>query len=185
MNIQGVYTATSTSTTEQKEALASHAGGVTGKNETNGSIENCVLTNNEKSSLTAGYGMLGGIAGFNKGSIIGSGSNQTKAVLADTGDKKNAKVLDQINKNVVGNGLTPITDYVNWKNSTDIENLSYSSGGEVTSGRLQIRMLSNGNLGGITAYNSTTGSLNSCVSGKWFLNNKSEAIGVGTGGITV
>ena len=183
MNIQGVYTATSTSTTEQKEALASHAGGVTGKNETNGSIENCVLTNNEKSSLTAGYGMLGGIAGFNKGSIIGSGSNQTKAVLADTGDKKNAKVLDQINKNVVGNGLTPITDYVNWKNSTDIENLSYSSGGEVTSGRLQIRMLSNGNLGGITAYNSTTGSLNSCVSGKWFLNNKSEAIGVGTGGI--
>lgn len=44
-------------------------------------------------------------------------------------------------------------------------------------------MLSNGNLGGITAYNSTTGSLNSCVSGKWFLNNKSEAIGVGTGGI--
>lgn len=183
MDIQGVYTATSTSTTEQKEALASHAGGVTGKNETNGSIENCVLTNNEKSSLTAGYGMLGGIAGFNKGSIIGSGSNQTKAVLADTGDKKNAKVLDQINKNVVGNGLTPITDYVNWKNSTDIENLSYSSGGKVTSGRLQIRMLSNGNLGGITAYNSTTGSLNSCVSGKWFLNNKSEAIGVGTGGI--
>lgn len=88
MNIQGVYTATSTSTTEQKEALASHAGGVTGKNETNGSIENCVLTNNEKSSLTAGYGMLGGIAGFNKSSIIGSGSNQTKAVLADTGDKK-------------------------------------------------------------------------------------------------
>lgn len=183
MNIQGVYTATSTSTTEQKEALASHAGGVTGKNETNGSIENCVLTNNEKSSLTAGYGMLGGIAGFNKGSIIGSGSNQTKAVLADTGDKKNAKVLDQINENVTKNGLTPITDYVNWQNSTDIENLSYSSDGKVTSGRLQIRMLSNGNLGGITAYNSTTGSLNSCVSGKWFLNNKSEAIGVGTGGI--
>ena len=183
MDIQGVYTATSTSTTEQKEALASHAGGVTGKNETNGSIENCVLTNNEKSSLTAGYGMLGGIAGFNKGSISGSGSDQTQVVLADTGDKKNAKVLDQINENVAENGLTPITDYVNWKDSTDIENLSYCNSGGVASGRLQIRMLSNGNLGGITAYNSTTGSLNSCVSGKWFLNNKSEAIGVGTGGI--
>ncbi len=183
MDIQGVYTATSTSTTEQKEALASHAGGVTGKNETNGSIENCVLTNNEKSSLTADYGMLGGIAGFNKGSITGSGSDQTQVVLAGTGDKKNAKVLDQINENVAEHGLTPIKDYVNWKNNTDIENLSYRNGGGVTSGRLQIRMLSNGNLGGITAYNSTTGSLNSCVSGKWFLNNKSEAIGVGTGGI--
>lgn len=183
MDIQGVYTATSTSTTEQKEELASHAGGVTGKNETYGTIENCVLTNNEKSSLTADYGMLGGIAGFNKGSITGSGSNQTQAVLAGAGDKKNAKVLDQINENVAKHGLTPITDYVNWQNNTDIENLSYRNGGRVTSGRLQIRMLSNGNLGGITAYNSTTGSLNSCVSGKWFLNNKSDAIGVGTGGI--
>ena len=44
-------------------------------------------------------------------------------------------------------------------------------------------MLNNGNIGGITAYNGTAGQLSECVSGKWFLNNKSEAIGVGTGGI--
>ena len=44
-------------------------------------------------------------------------------------------------------------------------------------------MLHNGNIGGITAYNGTAGQLSECVSGKWFLNNKSEAIGVGTGGI--
>lgn len=183
MNIQGVYTATSTSTTEQKEALASHAGGVTGKNETNGSIENCVLTNNEKSSLTAGYGMLGGIAGFNKGSITGSGSNQTQVVLAGAEELKNAAALDRINQNIKDNSLAPKTTYVDWKSNTDIEKLSYHQGENVTDGCLQIKLESNGNLGGITAYNSTSGSLERCVSGKWFLNNKSEAIGVGTGGI--
>ena len=183
MDIQGVYTATSTSTTEQKEALASHAGGVTGKNETNGSIENCVLTNNEESSLTAGYGMLGGIAGFNKGSISGSGSDQTQVVLAGAEELKNAAALDRINQNIKDNSLAPKTTYVDWKSNTDIEKLSYHQGENVTDGCLQIKLESNGNLGGITAYNSTSGSLERCVSGKWFLNNKSEAIGVGTGGI--
>ena len=44
-------------------------------------------------------------------------------------------------------------------------------------------MNSNGNIGGITAYNGTEGEVKQCVSGNWFLANKSEAIGVGTGGI--
>lgn len=46
-----------------------------------------------------------------------------------------------------------------------------------------MHMSSNGNLGGITAFNGTTGSVNKCVSGNWFLVNKSQVIGVGTGGI--
>lgn len=41
----------------------------------------------------------------------------------------------------------------------------------------------NGNIGGITAYNSPVGELEYCVTGKWFINNKSESLGVGTGGI--
>lgn len=40
-----------------------------------------------------------------------------------------------------------------------------------------------GNLGGITAFNGTTGSVNKCVSGNWFILNKSQALSVGTGGI--
>ena len=184
MTIQGVYTATSTSSAEEKEALATHAGGIAGKNETGGSIEECVLTNNEKSSLTAAYGMLGGITGFNKGSISGSGSDQTDKVLAGADEKKNAEALEQINENVSSASLTPAKTYVKWdSNDPGIENMSDSNNTKVTSGRLQIMMTTNGNLGGIAAYNSTEGSLTHCVSGKWFLNNKSEAIGVGTGGI--
>ncbi len=184
MTIQGVYTATSTSSAEEKETLATHAGGIVGKNETGGSIEDCVLTNNEKSSLTAAYGMLGGITGFNKGKISGSGSDQTSTVLDKADEKKNAEALEQINENVTKAGLTPAKTYVNWTNNTDIEKLSYKNDqSSVTKGRLKIMMTTNGNLGGIAAYNSTEGSLTHCVSGKWFLNNKSEAIGVGTGGI--
>ena len=41
----------------------------------------------------------------------------------------------------------------------------------------------NGNLGGIIAFNSTDGQISKCMSGNWFLSNKSTAIGVGTGGI--
>jgi len=37
--------------------------------------------------------------------------------------------------------------------------------------------------GGITAFNGTTGSVNKCVSGNWFILNKSQALSVGTGGI--
>lgn len=46
MEIKGVYTATSTSTAAQKESLASHAGGITGKNETSATITSCVIDNN-------------------------------------------------------------------------------------------------------------------------------------------
>lgn len=124
--------------------------------------------------------MLGGIAGFNKGSISGSGSDQTQVVLAGAEELKNAAALDRINQNIKDNSLAPKTTYVDWKSNTDIEKLSYHQGENVTDGCLQIKLESNGNLGGITAYNSTSGSLERCVSGKWFLNNKSEAIGVGT-----
>ena len=40
-----------------------------------------------------------------------------------------------------------------------------------------------GSIGGIAAFNSTEGALDSCVSGNWFVLNRSEAIGVGTGGV--
>ena len=80
MEIQGVYTATSTSTTAQKEAASTHAGGIAGKNEENGTIINCTLKDTTDSILKAKYGMLGGIVGFNKGTIQMSGSNLTSQI---------------------------------------------------------------------------------------------------------
>lgn len=178
LKVEGVYTATSTSTTEQKEKLATHAGGITGKNETTAKILSCTIANNAKSQMSADYGMLGGVTGFNKGSIELSGSESTSAIM--TG----AETVEQLNENASKAGLQKDSAYVTYRENQEVENLSYSGGGsKVSSGKLGMYMTSNGNLGGITAYNATTGSLSKCASGKWFLVNKSNAISVGTGGI--
>ncbi len=185
MTIQGVYTATSTSTAQQKEAAASHAGGIAGKNEDGALIFGCTLENNANSNLTAYYGMLGGVTGFNKGNIQMSGSSITENVMND------ADTADKLVSNAKTQGLSADSTYINSGSSKQVENLRYSSGTgtsagsstTVSDGRLQMYMNTNGNIGGIVAYNGTTGAVNDCVAGKWFLVNKSEAIGVGTGGM--
>lgn len=189
MDIQGVYTATSTSTAAQKEALATHAGGVVGKNEEGALVDGCTIENHADSKFTATYGMLGGIAGFNKGTIQMSGSEVTPKVMEDASDIEkltaNASAADKGN-------LRADTTYIRWRENSKIEGVAYNGGESATSGtqakkvsdgRLQMIMNSNGNIGGITAYNGTEGEVKQCVSGNWFLANKSEAIGVGTGGI--
>lgn len=186
MEIQGVYTATSTSTTEQKEALASHAGGITGKNETDGLITGCTLDNNKDSLFRAQYGMLGGVTGFNKGKIEQSGSSITPQVLTSAvmNEKKASERLKQMHKNATDAGLKKESTYLKWQASTALENVEYNgTSRKVSADRLNFYMDTNGNLGGITAFNAVTGELTGCVSGDWFLSNKSETLGVGTGGI--
>ena len=184
MKITGVYSAASTSSATEKEKAATHAGGIAGKNEKDAMIDGCSLADNKESTLTAEYGMLGGVTGFNKGTIKMSGSSITKNVMNaevtagtyDTeADKMAAKAKTQ--------GLKEDSAYVDWNGSSQVEDLKYNRGSKVSAGRLQMLMTKNGNIGGITAYNGTTGELTECVSGNWFMVNKSDAIGVGTGGI--
>lgn len=178
MMIKGVYSAISSSTAEQKEALSSHAGGITGKNETDGRIEGCMLTDNAASSFTAEAGMLGGVAGFNKGEILMSGSGKTADIIWSTEDENTLKKLDErAREEGLKEDGDKYVDYDRWSSRR------YSDGSSITNEKLQLSMTSNGNLGGITAFNGTTGSVNKCVSGNWFLVNKSQALGVGTGGI--
>lgn len=81
-------------------------------------------------------------------------------------------------------GLTADSTFVTWDGRNVIDEMKYNGTNTmVKSGRFCLYMDVNGNLGGITAYNGTTGSVDYCVSGKWFLANKSSALGVGTGGI--
>ena len=164
MTINGVYTATSTSTAAQKEALATHAGGIVGKNEENAVIDGCTLENNADSKLTAKYGMLGGVAGFNKGKITMSGSSITPDVM------NGADTTDELAANAIGQGLSADGTYVNTRSASTIENMKYNGGTTLSAGKLEMYMLHNGNIGGITAYNGTAGQLSECVSGKWFLN---------------
>ena len=187
MNIQGVYTATSTSTAEQKEQLASHAGGIAGKNETNGVITGCLLTDTDKSKLSAEYGMLGGVTGFNKGTINLSGSDKTATIMTNLTDAASGKEISvaKLNEKATAAELKADTTWINYNASNGAYTAATYNGGnnKIAAGRLKLLMNTNGNLGGITAYNGTNGSIEKCVSGNWLLNNKSEAIGVGTGGI--
>ena len=84
------------------------------------------------------------------------------------------------------NCVKSLDGYVGWKDNDQIENRDYYYNGtwiNVSAGRLKMMITNNGNIGGITAYNSPVGELEYCVTGKWFINNKSESLGVGTGGI--
>lgn len=185
MNIQGVYTATSTSTTAQKEAMASHAGGIVGKNEINALIDGCTLTDNSRSVLQAKFGMLGGVTGFNKGTIQMSGSSITASIMTTDSIKDSVTLTDAAVDKNKGN-LSVDSNPVNWSynNGFLLENATYqNTNTKISANRLNLKMTDNGNVGGITAFNSTEGLVNRCVSGNWFLLNRSEAIGVGTGGI--
>lgn len=187
MNIVGVYTATSTSTAEQKERLATHAGGIAGKNETSGVITGCLITDTDKSSMSAQYGMLGGVTGFNKGSVALSGSDKTADIMKNATNEKGDALVDltELSSRANAKRLSAESEYVSWKNNAEIENLTYNGRNNkpVSADRMKLIMSTNGNIGGITAYNGTDGAVEKCVSGNWFINNKSEALSVGTGGI--
>lgn len=185
MTIDGIYTATSTSTEEQKEASATHAGGITGKNEENAVVENCILNDNDKSTLSAKNGMLGGITGFNKGTIRMSGSDKTSTILSGSDIEVTGTTFDNLDKlEAKASAQLKADEYAVNASSSKIEEMRYyTSNTPIKNDRLKMYVETNGNLGGITAYNGTTGEMTGCVSGNWFLVNKSQAIGVGTGGV--
>lgn len=182
-DIQGAYTANSTNTAAQKEAQSSHLGGIVGKNDENALIQRCYLNSNASCSITAANGMLGGVTGYNKGTIIHSGDIITKSVMENVNEKT---TTDELCKVAANNGIESVDGYVGWEDNDQIENRDYYYNGtwiNVSAGRLKMMITNNGNIGGITAYNSPVGELEYCVTGKWFINNKSESLGVGTGGI--
>lgn len=179
----GTYTATSTSTAAQKEARSSHIGGIAGKNETTGKIVGCTLTASasKPGTITAQYGMVGGVTGYNKGSISLSGDGSTETIMAyGTGSvEKISQLLKKTGE------LSADKNYLRYTDSVgDLENAKYSNGTAVMADRtMKVKVTGNGNLGGIAGYNAPTGQLDHCVSGNWFLENKSGSLGVGTGGI--
>ena len=190
IDVTGVYTATATSTAAQKEELSAHIGGVAGKNDSEGEISGCVIrsTDSASSSIKVDYGMVGGVAGYNNGSITDSGDASTAALMSGVSGVASAKSATNLivhNANASNSEVRkPDTSWLTWRNSADVEKMSYSSGDAVASGRsMQMIVSSNGNLGGITGYNAPTGAMERCASGNWLLVNKSAGIGVGTGGI--
>ena len=179
LTADGVYTATSTSSAAEKERLSSHIGGIAGKNDTTGIIEQCYIDNTGTGTITVKNGMVGGVTGYNKGTITMSGDKSTETLMANV-----SKVSDLLS-NAEAQKLSADSTWVKWEDRTDVEKLSYNGGSKsvATDRTMQIIVSSNGNLGGVAGYNAPTGELNRCVSGSWLLVNKSDGIGVGTGGI--
>ncbi len=185
----GVYTATNTSTWKEKEKSATHIGGIVGKNEESAVISGCFIDKSDRSSaIRVANGMVGGIAGYNKGSITLSGDSGTAELMKGIGDFTEDDFNENVNKLIDNTkGLSADENYVNWgwnNVNNSLEDFSYNRGGKVNQNRnLTLTMLTNGNLGGIAAYNAPSGQVDRCATGNWYLNNKSSAIGVGTGGI--
>ena len=98
---------------------------------------------------------------------------------------ENVSKVSELLANAKAQKLSADSTWVKWADWTDVEKLSYNGGSKsVAADRtMQIIVSSNGNLGGVAGYNAPTGELNRCVSGSWLLVNKSDGIGVGTGGI--
>lgn len=193
-NVQGIYTATSTSSAEQKETQASHVGGIAGKNEATGAIKECQIvkgTSGKSNTISAESGMVGGIAGYNNGSIELSGDNNA---MKSMWDASNNQVSDgqKLTERADSIGIKRDPEHVKWeKIDSQLEDFFYYSeynkdnkGDNIKENRdFSLTMSVNGNIGGITAYNSPTASMDHCATGNWYIANKSEAIGVGTGGI--
>lgn len=177
LTADGVYTATATSEAADKERLSTHIGGIAGKNDTTGIIEQCYIDNTGTRAITVKNGMVGGVTGYNKGTITLSGDRSTEALM--TGVREVSGLLAN------AKDLSADSSWVEWKDGADIEELTYASSGKpVAQGRtMQIIVTGNGSLGGIAGCNAPSGALDRCVSGDWLLVNRSDSISVGTGGI--
>ena len=81
LTADGVYTATSTSSAAEKERLSSHIGGIAGKNDATGIIEQCYIDNTGTGTITVKNGMVGGVTGYNKGTITMSGDKSTEKLM--------------------------------------------------------------------------------------------------------
>lgn len=177
LTADGVYTATATSSASDKERLSTHIGGIAGKNDTSGIIEQCYIDNTRTGAITVKNGMVGGVTGYNKGTVALSGDKSTETLMA------NVREVSELLANA--KSLSADSSWVEWKDGADIEELTYASSGKpVAQGRtMQIIVTGNGSLGGIAGCNAPSGALERCVSGDWLLVNRSDSISVGTGGI--
>ena len=121
-SITGIYTATSTSSAKEKEALSSHVGGIAGKNGNSGEITGCVIGGKSK-EIRTGSGMAGGIAGYNGGSIEMSGDETAAGLmLSETGRVGNVQELADAAQ---ASNISADSQYVEWNggNNVSIETL--------------------------------------------------------------
>lgn len=205
LQVSGISNITTTQTTDEKLASASHVGGIAGRN--NNEIANSYVATESSSSgegsiITARYGFVGGVAGSNNGTITGSGSK--KALVSD--DAKKAALVTQV-KNWLGTAdvntginsmAAELTTGKTYANLMGVDTVSvqgygnvYSQSGLAANDLLVALRGSNksetvraaGYLGGLAGFNSLRGTIDTSATGQWFVYSDNATTASTVGGI--
>ena len=190
LNVLGESNVEASQDVETKLNSSSHVGGLVGRNTKTGTIKNSFIgtdgsTAANGSAVIAKFGFVGGVAGSNAGKIEGCGGHGTAAAVTQIetwingGDTTTDTMIEKLkytykeptSADSSFNALRGI-DTVKEGSYTDVyaaagldkNQLLVALRGETTAGKR-----SAGYLGGITGFNTDTGSLNKTATGKWFV----------------
>ena len=190
LNVLGESNVEASQDVETKLNSSSHVGGLVGRNTETGTIKNSFIgtdgsTAANGSAVIAKFGFVGGVAGSNAGEIEGCGGHGTATAVTqiknwiDGGDTETDTMIAQLkytykkptSADSSFNALRGV-DTVKDGGYADVyataglpkNQLLVALRGETTAGKR-----SAGYLGGITGFNTDTGSLSETATGKWFV----------------
>lgn len=190
LNVLGESNVEASQDVETKLNSSSHVGGLVGRNTKTGTIKTSFIgtdgsTAANGSAVIAKFGFVGGVAGSNAGTIESCGGHGTAAAVTqietwiDGGDTDIDTMITQLkythdtptSADSSFNALRGV-DTVKDGGYTDVytakglakNQLLVALRGETTAGKR-----SAGYLGGITGFNTDTGSLSETATGKWFV----------------
>ena len=191
LNVLGESNVEASQDVETKLNSSSHVGGLVGRNTETGTIKNSFIgtdgsTAANGSAVIAKFGFVGGVAGSNAGKIEGCGGHGTAAAVTQIktwingGDTDIDTMITQLKythdtPTSADNSFNDLrgVDTVKDGSYTDVydaakglakNQLLVALRGETTAGKR-----SAGYLGGITGFNTDTGSLSETATGKWFV----------------
>ena len=191
LNVLGESNVEASQDVETKLNSSSHVGGLVGRNTETGTIKTSFIgtdgsTAANGSAVIAKFGFVGGVAGSNAGTIEGCGGHGTAEAVTqietwiDGGDTDIDAMITQLKythdtPTSADNSFNDLrgVDTVKDGSYTDVydaakglakNQLLVALRGETTAGKR-----SAGYLGGITGFNTDTGSLSETATGKWFV----------------
>ena len=191
LNVLGESNVEASQDVETKLNSSSHVGGLVGRNTETGMIKTSFIgtdgsTAADGSAVIAKFGFVGGVAGSNAGTIEGCGGHGTAAAVTqiktwiDGGDTDIDTMITKLkytykDPTSLDNSFNDLrgVDTVKDGSYTDVydaakglakNQLLVALRGETTAGKR-----SAGYLGGITGFNTDTGSLSETATGKWFV----------------
>lgn len=190
LNVLGESNVEASQDVETKLNSSSHVGGLVGRNTETGTIKTSFIgtdgsTAANGSAVIAKFGFVGGVAGSNAGTIESCGGHGTAAAVTqietwiDGGDTETDTMITQLK--YTHDEPTSLDSSFNALRGVDTVKDGGYTGVYATAGLAKNQLLvalrgettagkrSAGYLGGITGFNTDTGSLSETATGKWFV----------------